>query len=713
MDSNTLLGGRYTLSEIIGTGGMSDVYAGTDTLLGRDVAVKMMRPDLARDTTFLERFRREALNAAKLNHHAIVAVYDTGQTSEADGSVPYIVMERVRGRTLRDIIREDGALDPEYAATVMADVADALHFSHEAGIVHRDIKPANIMITATGSVKVMDFGIARALGDATSSMTQTAAVIGTAQYLSPEQARGHSADPRSDIYASGCVLYELITGRPPFQGESPFSVAYQHVQSTPVPPSHVDGISLNPTTATNVDAVIMTAMAKDPADRYDDAADFADDLRRLASHRTPLAAQHRTNPYSPVPHQNDPSNVATTVMPAAGAAGGAGVADAAGSGAHSAATQGAHAAQPGPSDAPGQAQGAHAAVAPAGSETATRNSGSKHASRHSEQGKKKRSALSTWIRIIWTLVILAVLGIGGAVAWSYYHDNTTNSSLPHVDTNDNKKISIPDVRNLTEDDAIAKLEDAGFKVKTREASNADVEKGHAIDTSPAAGSQVPKGTQVTLTISTGKEQTDVPNLTGKDTQEASRLLQEAGLVLDQTVKEAPSDSVPSGRIIEQTPASGSHVAKGSSVTITVSTGPERVRVPVVTGQSIDDARGNLEGAGFKVTVTEVDSTRPEGTVLRTANEGNQMPKGATIELQVSRGNQLTMPNLVGQSTSQALSALRSAGWTGGTTRLTTHDQKTNDLTKINEIMTQSIPAGQAVDKDSTIDVGVGSFSLLP
>ena len=250
-------------------------------------------------------------------------------------------------------------------------------------------------------------------------------------------------------------------------------------------------------------------------------------------------------------------------------------------------------------------------------------------------------------------------------------------------------------------------------MKTREASNADVEKGHVIDTSPAAGSQVPKGTQVTLTISTGKEQTDVPNLTGKDTQEASRLLQEAGLVLDQTVKEAPSDSVPSGRIIEQTPASGSHVAKGSSVTITVSTGPERVRVPVVTGQSIDDARGNLEGAGFKVTVTEVDSTRPEGTVLRTANEGNQMPKGATIELQVSRGNQLTMPNLVGQSTSQALSALRSAGWTGGTTRLTTHDQKTNDLTKINEIMTQSIPAGQAVDKDSTIDVGVGSFSLLP
>ncbi|TIH60767.1 serine/threonine protein kinase, partial [Klebsiella pneumoniae] len=185
--------------------------------------------------------------------------------------------------------------------------------------------------------------------------------------------------------------------------------------------------------------------AKSPADRYDDAADFADDLRRLANHRTPLAAQHRTNPYDPTPHQTDPSDVATTVMPAAGAAGVAGATAA--NGAHSAATPGAHAAQPGQSNAPGQAQGAHAAVAPAEGDTAPRNTGGKHSTKHSEQGKNKRSALSTWTRIIWTLVILAVLGIGGAVAWSYYHDNTTSSSLPHVDNNENKKISIPDVTN--------------------------------------------------------------------------------------------------------------------------------------------------------------------------------------------------------------------------------------------------------------------------
>ncbi|MEJ4113598.1 Stk1 family PASTA domain-containing Ser/Thr kinase [Corynebacterium kroppenstedtii] len=704
MDSNTLLGGRYTLSDIIGTGGMSDVYAGTDTLLGRDVAVKMMRPDLARDNTFLERFRREALNAAKLNHHAIVAVYDTGQTSEADGSVPYIVMERVRGRTLRDIVRDDGPLNPEYAASVMADVADALHFSHEAGIVHRDVKPANIMITATGAVKVMDFGIARALGDATSSMTQTAAVIGTAQYLSPEQARGRSADPRSDIYASGCVLYELITGRPPFQGESPFSVAYQHVQSTPVLPSHVPGVSLTPATATNVDAVIMTAMAKDPADRYDNAADFADELRRLADHRTPLAAHNHITPhpstindYPPTtpPRHDGASEAATTIMPTAGAAAaGYAAGDDPSNGyssTHASTRQPRTMGAPTP---PPRHNTSYGSTAPAANQT-----------------QPTRGALSTWTRIIWTLVIVFILGLGGMLAWSYFHEGDGSTSLPYV--GGNKKVNIPDVKNLPEAEAIAKLENAGFKVKTRETSNAEVEKGHVIDTSPAAGSQVPKGTQITLTVSTGKEQTAVPDLTGKDTQEASRLLQEAGLVLDQTVKEAPSDSVSSGQIIEQSPTSGSHVSKGSSVTITVSTGPERVRVPVVTGQSVDDARGNLEGAGFKVVISDVDSPQPEGKVLHASNEGSQLPKGSTVTLQVSRGNQVTMPNILGQSTSQALSALRAAGWTGGASHLTTHDQKTNDITRLNEILSQSVPAGQPVGKDATIDVGVGTFSLVP
>src|SRR6187397_2088978 len=274
----TLIGGRYELRELLGRGGMAEVRKGIDTRLGRVVAVKRLRTDLASDPTFQARFRREAQSSASLNHPSIVSVYDTGEELATDGSdvpQPYIVMEYVAGRTLRDILREGRKILPERALEITAGVLSALDYSHRAGIIHRDIKPANVMLTPSGDVKVMDFGIARALADSSSTMTQTAAVVGTAQYLSPEQARGETVDSRSDVYSTGCLLYELLTGRPPFVGDSPVSVAYQHVREQAQPPSSLDE-ELTP----EIDAIVMKSLAKNVGDRYPSAAAMKADIDR-------------------------------------------------------------------------------------------------------------------------------------------------------------------------------------------------------------------------------------------------------------------------------------------------------------------------------------------------------------------------------------------------------------------------------------------------
>ncbi len=278
MTTPSVLGERYQIGGVLGRGGMAEVHRGRDLRLNREVAVKVLRSDLARDPSFQVRFRREAQAAASLNHPAIVAVYDTGEDRTATGATPYIVMEYVEGDTLRDVLRREGRLRPEKAMELAADICGALDFSHRNGIVHRDVKPGNVMITPDGAVKVMDFGIARAVSDSAATMTSTAAVIGTAQYLSPEQARGEGVDARSDVYSVGCLLYELVTGEPPFTGDSPVSVAYQHVREDPRLPS-----SINPAIPPELDAILMKAMAKNPANRYQSAADMRTDLLRAVA----------------------------------------------------------------------------------------------------------------------------------------------------------------------------------------------------------------------------------------------------------------------------------------------------------------------------------------------------------------------------------------------------------------------------------------------
>jgi eukaryotic-like serine/threonine-protein kinase len=284
MTQPRLLGGRYELDGIVGRGGMAEVFRARDIRLDRVVGVKTLRDDLARDQTFQARFRREAQSAASLNHPSIVAVYDTGEDMVGSLPVPYIVMEFVDGRTLRDLLRDDRRLLPERAAEITDGVLRALDYSHRNGIVHRDIKPGNVMLTRSGDVKVMDFGIARAVSDSQLTMTQTAQVIGTAQYLSPEQARGERVDARSDLYSTGCLLYELLTGRPPFTGDSPVAIAYQHVKEPPIPPSQID-----PEVPPWADAIVLKAMEKDPADRYQSAGEMRNDIQRALS-GAPVAA---------------------------------------------------------------------------------------------------------------------------------------------------------------------------------------------------------------------------------------------------------------------------------------------------------------------------------------------------------------------------------------------------------------------------------------
>ncbi|MCS4492204.1 MULTISPECIES: Stk1 family PASTA domain-containing Ser/Thr kinase [unclassified Corynebacterium] len=632
---------RYELGPVIGTGGMSEVYQAMDTLLGREVAIKILRADLARNENSRERFRKEAQNAGRLNHPAIVAVYDTGEIMRHDISTPYIVMELVNGRNLRDIIKETGPLSPEEAATTLIPVCEALQASHDAGIIHRDIKPANVMITNTGVVKIMDFGIARALDDVNADMTQTSAVIGTAQYLSPEQARGKAVDGRADIYALGCVLYNILTDRPPFAGENALEVAVQHVQDEPQPPS--DFIpDLTPTEALNVNAVVLTAMAKHPGDRYQTAAEMAADLKRLESNAVTMAARNYVEPAS-AEH--------TTVQPVASV-------------------------------------GKH-----------------RHPSEVIAATPPQRGGNLVWKILIGLLLILS-LGIVGTFTYTYLSGSTSpiggRSSLSELQ----------DYALVPSDQAMESLIAQGFEVTLSEEASPTVKQGLVIRSNPAAGSAIQKGTTVTLIVSSGKEVTEVPDLKNKKTAEANRILQKAGLELDSVVREDTSETVPEGEIIEQSPSAGSRVSKGSKVTITISTGIEQQRVPVVTGMKWEQAEGNLTSLGFEPIVQVVDGVEPDGTVVFVAGEGSKVDSNSRIEIRISNGQLFTMPDVTGGSVASAKRALEAAGWRGGDDQLVIAPPvKTTSLIDGGRVANQQQAAGTKIRKDSVITLALWEFDI--
>lgn len=635
---------RYELGAVIGSGGMSEVFAATDTLIGREVAVKMLRIDLAKDPNFRERFRREAQNSGRLSHSSIVAVFDTGEVDKDGTSVPYIVMERVQGRNLREVVTEDGVFTPVEAANILIPVCEALQASHDAGIIHRDVKPANIMITNTGGVKVMDFGIARAVNDSTSAMTQTSAVIGTAQYLSPEQARGKPADARSDIYATGCVMYELVTGKPPFEGESPFAVAYQHVQEDPTPPS--DFIAdLTPTSAVNVDAVVLTAMAKHPADRYQTASEMAADLGRLSRNAVSHAARAHVETEEE-PETRFSTRTSTQVAPAAGVA-------AAGAG-----------------------------------------SGSGSGSDSRKRGSRGLTALAI-------VLSLGVVGVAGAFTYDYFANSSSTATS-----------AIPNVEGLPQQEALAELQAAGFVVSIVEEASADVAEGLVIRANPSVGSEIRQGATVTITVSTGREMINIPDVSGMTLEDAARTLEEAGLVLNQNVREENSDDVESGLVIDQNPEAGQEVVVGSSVSLTMSSGAESIRVPNLTGMNWSQAEQNLISMGFNPTATFVDSQQLEGEVLSVSSQGTELLKGSSITVEVSNGMLIEAPDLARMSTEQAISTLRAAGWTAPDQSLVVGEPvHTAALVDQGKIGYQSPAPTTIFRKDAQVQVRLFEFDL--
>ncbi len=584
VERDTLIDGRYRVVKRLGSGGMADVYLVEDQQLGRRIALKLLYRHLAEDVQFVERFRREASSAAGLQHPNIVSIFDRG---EWNGTY-YIAMEYVEGHTLKEVIRERGPAPPEAATDIVLQILRAARFAHQRGVVHRDLKPQNVLIDGDGRVQVTDFGIARA---GASDMTETGSIMGTAQYLSPEQAQGRPVDARSDLYSIGIILYELLTGRVPFDAESPVSVALKQVSEAPVPPRRLDA-ALPPA----LEGVVMRALEKDPARRFQNADEFIEALHAARLSPEAVVVEEQA-PIEEILEEDD------------------------------------------------------------------------------RQGRR------WWL---WLLILLAL----AAIAFGAYL-----LLKP-------EQVEVPNVIGRTSSTASQILQNRGFEVQIDPAVNADVPRDQVFAQNPRPGQTADEGSTVHLRVSSGPGQAAVPSVVGLSQKDAEKQLKDAGFKTK--VEQQFSDTVKKGTVISTTPAVGTLVERGTTVTLTVSKGKEQVAVPDVDGETEDNARSAIEAAGLRVgKVTAEESDQDPGTVIdQSPAAGKQVAKGSAVNLTVAKA--VKVPDVVDQSEDDATTTLEDAGF-----QVRVRDRATTSAEEDGVVLEQSPAGDEERPKGSRVTIIVG------
>jgi serine/threonine-protein kinase len=619
--TGTLFAGRYRVTRKLGGGGMADVYLAEDQELGRRVAVKILHNRYVNDDQFVERFRREATHAAGLSHPNIVAIFDRG---EVDGSY-FIVMEYVEGRTLKELIISRGPCPIPVAIAYTRQILSALRYAHRNGVVHRDIKPHNVIVDPEGVVKVTDFGIARA---GASQMTEEGAIIGTAQYLSPEQARGAPVDQTSDLYSTGVVLYELLTARVPFSGESPVEIAMKHIGEPPRAPS-----DLRPEVPDDLDLVVLRALSKEPRERYQSASAMDSDLEEVAR-----------GGHVPV----ETAEAATMVL-AAGVDGDTGV------------TQVARRPRP-----------------VAGYPT------------EFDPMRRRRRPIWPWLAGAGALLALLLGGI-------FLYDTISDQ------LEDAKPVSVPYVVALREAQAVGLVREAGLVPNVRRIANSDVEEGVVFAQNPTEGTRVEDGTRVLIDVSAGKPEVSIPSVVGQSRDSAVAELTDAGL--DARVVDVNSDRE-AGTVTAQKPPAGTVVVEGTQVRINVSVGPRPVTVPSAVGLPYDQARAELQSAGFSVQRVDVESDLAKGIVVdQSPSGGSSGSRGQTVTLSVSRGpSTAAVPDVTSQDVTVARATLENAGF-----RVREQLEETLDPTQDGIVISQDPVATTQAARGSVVTLFVGSF----